>query len=385
MDIKACMFVSLIAIFFLTLSIKTNASEKPEMLYKISVSDKRGNDKYGFINKTGKIIVPPIYYEAGEFSEGLAYVKNEERLCGFIDTTGNFVIEPKFYNATFFSEGLAAVVIPEGTDGKGYWAYIDNSGKIVIKLSNFYPYNPPPFSDGLALFFKDGKWGYIDKTGKVAIELKFEFAFSFSEGLAKVRIGDKYGFIDIQGSMVIKPQFPRNWTVNMIRKRFPSDYDSPFRNGLALIQKTDESSFTGFIDKTGKTIIDLRPNFNAYFSSFSEGLVHVRDANYDVVFLDVNGNVAIKSPWRDAEDFAEGLAAVDIRNSSRQSCDNNNCWGYIDKTGNYAIKPQFSSVKPFRGGLAWVWVTIPRGNYSDSYKQGYINKTGKFVWFTIKK
>lgn len=39
------------------------------------------------MDKMGKIIIPPIYQTAGDFSEGKAYVSSET-FNGFIDTTG---------------------------------------------------------------------------------------------------------------------------------------------------------------------------------------------------------------------------------------------------------------------------------------------------------
>jgi hypothetical protein len=45
--------------------------------------------------------------------------------------------------------------------------------------------------------------------------------------------------------------------------------------------------------------------------------------------------------------------------------------GYIDKQGRFAINPQFDTGGDFAGGLAPVWV---------AGRQGYINKSGKFVW-----
>ncbi|WP_235596447.1 WG repeat-containing protein, partial [Leptospira weilii] len=111
-------------------------------------------DKYGYIDKTGKFIIPSQFDNAHSFSEGLAAVQIGKK-WGFIDKTGNFVIPPQFYNANSFSEGLAAVQIcEEGSDnGCGKW-----------------------------------KWGYIDKTGNVAIQPQFYNADSFSEGLAVVEI-----------------------------------------------------------------------------------------------------------------------------------------------------------------------------------------------------
>ena len=54
------------------------------------------NDKWGFIDKTGKEVVPPKYDETGNFHEGLAKVKLNGKY-GFIDTTGKEVVPPTKY------------------------------------------------------------------------------------------------------------------------------------------------------------------------------------------------------------------------------------------------------------------------------------------------
>ena len=46
---------------------------------------------------------------------------------GYIDKTGQMVIEPQFYGAYPFYEGLAAVVLDED----GAVAYIDRTGELV--------------------------------------------------------------------------------------------------------------------------------------------------------------------------------------------------------------------------------------------------------------
>ena len=47
------------------------------------------------------------------FSEGMAYVGIKGR-WGFVDRSGNIVIEPKFTHADSFSNGLARVVTEQG-------------------------------------------------------------------------------------------------------------------------------------------------------------------------------------------------------------------------------------------------------------------------------
>ena len=67
------------------------------------------------------------------FSEGLAAVKihdNDDEKWGYIDKTGKIVIQPQFSQAGTFSEGLATVLIENGT--KKNYVMIDKTGKIVI-------------------------------------------------------------------------------------------------------------------------------------------------------------------------------------------------------------------------------------------------------------
>jgi hypothetical protein len=48
------------------------------------------NSKWGFIDKTGREVIPRKYDEAHDFSEGLAAVKQNSK-WGFIDNTGKFL------------------------------------------------------------------------------------------------------------------------------------------------------------------------------------------------------------------------------------------------------------------------------------------------------
>src|SRR6266849_5349942 len=145
--------------------------------------------KWGFIDRTGKIVIPLQFDGANEFHEGLALVTaGGKRL--FIDTTGHVVITPQFDIVNNFCEGLAAVNIGQ------------------TKIPN------------LGLIANPGKWGYIDQTGKLVIPLKFEHAEDFSEGLAPVKVkvetvwcpadtsGNRsgasmmYGYVDKTGKMI---------------------------------------------------------------------------------------------------------------------------------------------------------------------------------------
>ena len=68
-------------------------------------------EKWGFIDKTGEVIIYPRFDETWGFSEGLAAVRNHGK-SGFIDKTGNYVITPEFDFSGSFFEGLARMPIP---------------------------------------------------------------------------------------------------------------------------------------------------------------------------------------------------------------------------------------------------------------------------------
>ena len=64
--------------------------------------------KYGFIDKSGKVVIEPQFDDAGAFSEGFACVEKDDK-WGFIDKNGKVVVEPQFDYAREFSEGFAQV------------------------------------------------------------------------------------------------------------------------------------------------------------------------------------------------------------------------------------------------------------------------------------
>lgn len=63
------------------------------------------------------------------------------------------------------------------------YGFIDKQGQITIPIDYDYCGD---FSDGLAVFEKNGKMGYLDKNGKEVIKAQFDYCKSFHEGLASL-------------------------------------------------------------------------------------------------------------------------------------------------------------------------------------------------------
>lgn len=91
--------------------------------------EKKIYKKYGFLNTSGKMLVPFQYKAALDFSEGLAAVQSDSNgLWGFIDATGKIVIALNFKNAESFATGKAKV-----EDAEGNSFYIDKKGQRIAE------------------------------------------------------------------------------------------------------------------------------------------------------------------------------------------------------------------------------------------------------------
>lgn len=212
------------------------------------------DDQYGFIDKTGKTVIPFQYTAAGAFSEGLAYVRNSEGKCGYIDKTGKTVIPFMFDGTRGFSEGLAATYTGKfGKDEEPLYGYINKKGEFVIPMK--YP-NAGYFEDGIAFFGAEfsHQYGMLDKTGKVLIEKKCE-EFDYQDGLVKYRIydyyedvvADRYGFIDKNGKDLASD--------------FVYTYMGDFKEGLSTYMKQldpepNKNRVVGYVDKSFKCILE---------------------------------------------------------------------------------------------------------------------------------
>lgn len=80
---------------------------------------------YGYINKTGTIIIPLAFSNARNFTEGLAPAANAKGFWGYIDEKGNWVIKPVYDFTDNFEKGEARVM-------KGQKImYIDKDNKLL--------------------------------------------------------------------------------------------------------------------------------------------------------------------------------------------------------------------------------------------------------------
>jgi hypothetical protein len=239
---------------------------------------------YGYLDKTGKEIVPAKFKKADKWQDGYVHVVKFSTEQGYYNVSGAesvpltfidtilgirediMLFKNKgiygFYNiaktklckkpyqeAYFYHNGLAPV------KDKNKWGFINADDDVAIPLQYDAVRN---YEEGMAAVNKGatvnsfgmmqgGKWGFANAAGKEMIALKYDDAGDFSEGLAPVNIGGKpdaiglitggkWGFVDKTGKEVI-----------------PLIYSSMgiFVNGIALVELNGKKIL---IDKTGKEV-----------------------------------------------------------------------------------------------------------------------------------
>lgn len=255
------------------------------------LADVRKNGLIGFVNKNGKLVVPCKYASSFDFSEGLAGVSIDggedgvvDDKWGYIDKTGRIVIpfqegltgspfssglsmryrgglttsfdkngfsvmhETAFEGAFIYKNGKQASDFFETQniqgfrngycvikDKNGWEGLVNTQGKFTIPCK--YSFIANGFDDKYVLIQINNKMGFANKaTGQIAIPPIYEIGYSgwsFKEGLIPVKKDGKYGYINEHNQIVI----PFNY-----------DYALAFSEGFAVVKRYGKY---GYVDRFG--------------------------------------------------------------------------------------------------------------------------------------
>lgn len=364
-------------LFLILLISSCNSQNTKKNLYPVKVN----NQKYGYMDASGKLIFKTNFHLALDFSEGMAAVR-EKGYFGYIDKTGKILIKPNYIDAKKFKNGVAIVKNKEGKE-----IYIDHNGnKININLIEHYKLND--FNENLAVInTKDGK-GFINKEGKTIIKPQYKVARNFNDGLALVsKYGSRYGYINTSGEYVIEPKYYMA---------------SNFSNGIAAVK--DEGYKTKFINVKGEIILEITSDYTC--NNFHEGLAKFYDEKmYGDGFVNKKGEIVIEPVKnRSMENFNGGVALFVSKKEIglldkkgevlfRKKSDEisiikvsedivlfskhankpltKTLYGYMDLKGNIIVEAIFSEAESFKNNIARVY--YPNKGYR------YINKKGNII------
>jgi hypothetical protein len=279
------------------------------------------DDSYGigYVDRHGRFVIPPQQRLAMAygFYDGMAEVtipdgpeKEGRYKSGFIDTSGRQVIPFQYDRARGFSEGFAEVQLNDR------WNFIDKSGRLL--LNEWVDQTAFGFSEGLAPVKKGDLWGYVDTRGTFAIAPKFSYITPFNSGRAMVyldrTISSKGRMIDRAGRFVTEREFEPSL--------------NHFREGLVFVD--DDATGLECLDIEGKTVLSPEKLAGlSWHGNFEQGLASVRSkAKGKYGYINRSGDVVIEPQFVQAEDFSSNLARIATRK--------NMLWIEIDRSSDSA-------------------------------------------------
>lgn len=211
------------------------------------------NNKVGFIDTSGKVVIPAKFANAYEFSEGLAAARVNGTF-GFINTKGNFVIKPKYDFVQGFRNG-AAIVYLNGKTGLLY-----KNGKDIL----YNNYSLIKFVSDTKAFVTthSKKMGMINTDGSLVIDTLYDYVAGIYSGLIVGDIETR----SASGKEWIKSDVTVLDTAGNII--YPSGMFTGFsevRNGLLPLTRKDstgEISIYTYLDYTGKVKFETKRIIN---------------------------------------------------------------------------------------------------------------------------
>ena len=190
-------------------------------------NEKEGAGKWGFLDTDFKTVIDFIYTnKPGDLYDNRILVKSKDRKYGFIDKSGRLIIEAKFLEAKHFVNGYAMVKLHNKKYSKESRKYnygyrvIDVNGRIIRDLEDAVPATSHSLkninaieNEGIVRIKINQKKGFpINyilgiESGEI-IETKYRRIYRFNSGLALVEFIDKnkkmtYGYINKKGDLKI--------------------------------------------------------------------------------------------------------------------------------------------------------------------------------------
>ena len=379
------------------------------------------NNKWGYVNHHGEIVIPCQWDWCGEFCNGIAPICINEQILGIINASGNIInrinVEHiksnRFFNSdaqarfwdsdiignliivsigcstkkiiiinnmtidiiytgftpTFISSMESEGVLPV-FNGLGENAIINiKGGKTIIENSFIFTGH---FCCGMLLVHANGKYGFINKNGNLVVPCKWKNASDFFGGYARISEDNiKWGVVDVHGTIY----YGNQWK-----------YVSPFYNNLAVVQ--DENDMYGVINKNnelvqpcrwkdhpilGEDLIGVRKN-KSMFGSRKWGHIKENDSPLLVAYKWTETSL-FQNGWAKVKNKDDKWGIIDKKSNLVAECkwndillgrdvafvkDNNNLWGMIDRKGVVLSKCQWKKI-------------LPLGSYSGlgSEERGY--------------
>ncbi len=376
----------------------------------------------GYADLDGNIVIPPKWFHAEPFENGVAVVMDDiyhpylighngrkiadldcmdAQPCGSMLVTLNYnwdnlpsvltygltapdgtVIVPPQYD--FLTDLTDTLFLIKSADS--LYGVIDASGKEILPVE--YDSVVYDITADLLCAEKDGKKGYLALDGTPVIPLGYDSVFFGKEDLAIAEKDGKCGGLDRNGNTVIPFEYEWLGARELGRSAYrenglygyldengatviPPKYDTAkvfSEDGLARVRK---GVLWGFIDREGNEVIPCAWTESA---AFSHGLAFAGDGTKTVCF-GTSGEILFElPPVRIVETSKNGLTVYYEIHTDE---DGQRIWKYglVDRAGNEILPPVYNNVSLMSNG----WVTMRTGEFPDDV-EGLVSPDGQLIF-----
>lgn len=289
------------------------------------------NEYYGFIDKSGEVLIEAKYEAVEEFSEGLALVVRDGKV-GYINKVDDTVIPFEYEDGESFVNGAAIV------SKNDKYGLINRNNQSIVDIKYELVGN---FFEGLAVVSNDTAYGYVNKNGLEIIPLYLQYASDFDRNYALIEMDSGKGMINTLGATVIEPKY--TWL-------------EPF-NEYGVARAKNDTAY-GLLDKNGSNIL---PFEYERIGSYSEKLA-VISKNGKYGYVNTKGVIVIETKF----DFTDQVIVWGEMKNGKAKFYKDSKYGIIDSLGNEVFPAIFQDVGEFKNEE---WVAVKKRG-----KWGYSNK-----------
>ena len=264
--------------------------------------------KYGLYNVTSGVTIPAIYDEIPEIRDNYYSIK-KDGLCGLLGLNGEEFLKPEYKDITY--------------DNKGYF--------IVSKRTN----------DG-----REIKQGLLNRNGETVIDPLFDIITIIKKGLYRI-CEERWK----------RSGVPTEWALHNDDDQISKDFDemgTSVKNGLIKVKKYGKS---GFINENGsivihsddQKVIELPDKFS-WGEDFKEGIAAVW-INDVMNYVDHDFNLVLNNNGRAIKILTDIDYVISLDSNQNYIFSYQEKLGLLSKNGRLLISPKYDSLTPFSDNL----------------------------------
>ena len=251
------------------------------------------NGKWGFKDKTGKVLISPRYDYVGDYWYYSFISVSKDYKSGIVNNQGKEILAPKkdCILHSFYCNYDFAVIMHDDKIGA-----IDINGREVIPLKYEHVTRVPRFNGVFEIDTKDGKTGWVNVITGNTVKPEYEWGFPIASEYIETHKDDLYGILRLPDCKILAEAKYR---------------DIKYEDGYFRVQ--GKISEYGWIDAEGNEIV---PPIYSHLDPPSEGLIYAeryttpeRDKK-EWVLYDIKGNIVLDASCGIdlKQGFSEGVA-----------------------------------------------------------------------------